>query len=94
MLSERTVMGLNATPAIAEVKAAVVETLGIENRAETIDATTPLLGALPELDSLAVLELVVELERRFGITVEDEELSADAFATLGALTEFVSERRS
>lgn len=87
-------MGLNATPAIAEVKAAVVETLGIENRAETIDATTPLLGALPELDSLAVLELVVELERRFGITVEDEELSADAFATLGALTEFVSEHRS
>jgi acyl carrier protein len=49
---------------------------------------------LPELDSLAVLELVVELERRFGITVEDEELSADAFATLGALTEFVSEHRS
>jgi acyl carrier protein len=87
-------MGLNGTLAIAEVKAAVVETLGIEDRAETIDATTPLLGALPELDSLAVLELLVELERRFGITVESDELSADAFATLATLTEFVSERRS
>jgi acyl carrier protein len=87
-------MGLNGTLAIAEVKAAVVETLGLEDRAETIDATTPLLGALPELDSLAVLELIVELERRFGISVEGDELSADAFATLGTLTDFVTERRS
>lgn len=54
-------MGLNGTLEIAEVRAALVETLGIEDRAETIDATTPLLGALPELDSLAVLELIVEL---------------------------------
>ena len=87
-------MGLNGTLAIAEVKTAVVETLGIEDRAETIDATTPLLGALPELDSLAVLELIVELERRFGIRVEGDELTADAFATLETLTEFVTERRS
>jgi acyl carrier protein len=87
-------MGLNGTLEIAEVKSAVVETLGIEDRAEAIDATTPLLGALPELDSLAVLELIVELERRFGITVEGDELSADAFATLASLTEFVTGRRA
>jgi acyl carrier protein len=86
-------MGLNGTLEIAEVRAALVDTLGIEDRAETIDATTPLLGALPELDSLAVLELIVELERRFGITVTDEDVSADAFATLATLTEFVAERR-
>jgi acyl carrier protein len=93
MVSERTVMGLNGTLAIAEVKAAVVETLGIEDRADTIDAATPLLGAMPELDSLAVLELIVELERRFGITVSDDDVSADVFATLSSLTEFVAERR-
>jgi acyl carrier protein len=86
-------MELNGTLAIAEVKAVVIETLGIEDRADTIDATTPLLGALPELDSLAVLELIVELERRFGITVEGDDVSADAFATLASLTEFVAERR-
>ena len=86
-------MELNGTLAIAEVKAVVIETLGIEPRADTIDATTPLLGALPELDSLAVLELIVELERRFGITVEGDDVSADAFATLASLTEFVAERR-
>ena len=86
-------MGLNGTLAIAEVKAAVVETLGIEDRADTLDATTPLLGALPELDSLAVLELIVELERRFGIRVEGDDVTADAFATLASLTEFVAEHR-
>jgi acyl carrier protein len=92
-VSERTVMGLNGTLAIAEVKAAVVETLGIEDRADTIDAATPLLGALPELDSLAVLELIVELERRFGIAADDDEVTADAFATLASLTEFVAQHR-
>jgi acyl carrier protein len=86
-------MGLNGTLEIAEVKTALVETLGIEDRAESIEATTPLLGALPELDSLAVLELIVELERRFGITVSDEDVTAAAFATLATLTEFVAERR-
>ena len=50
---------------------------------------TPLLGALPELDSMAVLELIVELERRFGITVEDDDVTADVFETLASLTEFV-----
>jgi acyl carrier protein len=90
---ERTIMEMNGTLAIAEVKAVVVETLGIEDRADTIDATTPLLGALPELDSLAVLELIVELERRFGITVDGDDVSADVFATLATLTEFVAERR-
>jgi acyl carrier protein len=90
---ERTIMGMNGTLAIAEVKAVVVETLGIEDRADRIDATTPLLGALPELDSLAVLELIVELERRFGITVDGDDVSADVFATLATLTEFVAERR-
>jgi acyl carrier protein len=86
-------MGLNGTLDIAEVRTALVETLGIEDRAETIDATTRLLGALPELDSLAVLELIVELERRFEITVSDEDVTADAFATLASLTDFVAEHR-
>ena len=86
-------MGLNGTLAIADVKAAVVETLGVEDRADTIDAATPLLGALPELDSLAVLELIVELEQRFGIAVDDDEVTADAFETLASLTEFVDQHR-
>lgn len=77
---------------VAHVKAVVIETLGVEDRADALDTATPLLGALPELDSLAVLELVVELEERFGIVVEDDDVTADVFATLGSLTEFVNSK--
>jgi len=75
------------------VKAVVVETLGVEDRAESLDATTPLLGSLPELDSMAVLELVLELEQHFGITIEGEDVTADVFETLGSLAAFVAEKQ-
>jgi acyl carrier protein len=77
---------------IDAVKAVVVETLGVEDRADTLDASTPLLETLPELDSMAVLELVLELEERFGITVEGEDVTAEVFETLGSLTAFVESK--
>lgn len=75
-----------------EVKDVLVKTLGVEDRADSIDASTPLLGSLPELDSMAVLELVAALEQRFGITVDDDDVTAEIFETLGALTAFVQEK--
>jgi acyl carrier protein len=86
-------MELNATIDIDEVKAVLVDTLGIENRADAIDGATQLIGALPELDSLAVMELVLALEDRFAITVEGEDVTADVFETLGSLTAFVESKR-
>jgi acyl carrier protein len=81
-----------ATQVEQEVKDVLVKTLGVEDRADTIDASTPLLGSLPELDSMAVLELVAALEQRFGITVDDDDVTAEIFETLGALTAFVQEK--
>ncbi|WP_204003187.1 acyl carrier protein [Virgisporangium aurantiacum] len=81
-----------STDVTGEVKAVLVETLGVEDRAATIDASTPLLGSLPELDSMAVLELVAALEQRFGITVDDDDVTAEVFETLGSLTVFVQEK--
>jgi acyl carrier protein len=78
------------TVELGDVKAVLVTTLGIQARAETLDATTELLGSLPELDSLAVLELLAALEQRFGIRIEDEDVSGEVFETLGALTAFVA----
>ncbi len=75
-----------------EVKDVLVKTLGVEDRADTIDASTPLLGSLPELDSMAVLELVAALEQRFGITIDDDDVTAEIFETLGTLTAFVQEK--
>lgn len=81
-----------STDVTGDVKAVLVETLGVEDRAATIDASTPLLGSLPELDSMAVLELVAALEQRFGITVDDDDVTAEIFETLGSLAAFVAEK--
>jgi acyl carrier protein len=78
----------------ADVKAVLITTLGVADRAGSLDAATPLFGSLPELDSMAVVELVCALEARFGITIEDDEVSADIFETLGALTDFVDAKLS
>ena len=49
---------------------------------------------MPELDSLAVVELVLALEDRFGITIEGEDVTADMFETVAALSDFVDSKRS
>lgn len=75
---------------LQDVTDVVVTTLGIEERAAGLTASSPLFGAVPELDSLGVLEVVTALESRFGITIGDEEFSGELFETLGALSQFVS----
>jgi len=69
----------------------IVRTLGIEDRAATVTASTPLFGAMPELDSLAVLDLVAHLEARFQISIDDEDITGEVFETVGSLAEFVQQ---
>jgi acyl carrier protein len=72
-----------------DVKAVVVATLDIEDRADDLVPESRLLGSLPELDSLAVVELLTALQDRFGIEIEDDEVISDIFETLGQLTAFI-----
>jgi acyl carrier protein len=74
---------------VDDVKAVVVDTLGIQDRAEAIDAATPLLGSVPELDSMAVLELILALEERFDVTLDGQDVTAEAFESLASLTALV-----
>jgi acyl carrier protein len=85
-------MDTDTTIDIEAVKVVVVETLGVEDRADALDATTPLLGSFPELDSMAVLELVLELEQRFGITIDSEDVTGEVFETLGSLAALVDHK--
>jgi acyl carrier protein len=85
-------MDLTST-SLDDVKSVVVSILGIEDRAATLTAATPLLGALPELDSMAVVELVTALEARFGFEVSDDDITGDVFETLGSLAAFVDAKR-
>jgi acyl carrier protein len=57
-----------------------------------MSADTPLLGSLPELDSMAVVSLIGALEDHFGIAVDDDDISASTFATLGSLAAFVEQK--
>jgi len=73
-----------------QVLKALDETLSLGGRGLHYTADTALMGAIPEFDSMAVVSLITTLEDRFGIAVDDDEISGDTFATVGSLTEFVA----
>lgn len=72
-----------------EVLRALDDALGLGGRTRTFTPATPLFGSLPELDSMAVVDLITLLEDRFGIAFEDDEITGEVFATVGSLAEFV-----
>ncbi|MCG5517088.1 MULTISPECIES: acyl carrier protein [unclassified Ectothiorhodospira] len=72
-----------------QIKGVLDTVLGLNGRAASFDASTQLLGNIPELDSMAVVTVITTLEEQFGIMVDDDEISAETFETLGSLTEFV-----
>lgn len=67
------------------------DALGLQGRAQSFDRDTPLLGAVPELDSMAVLALITGLENHFGITFEDDDLTGSVFSTVGSLNDVVEQ---
>lgn len=77
---------------IAEVRNIVIDILGLGERGATLQPDSPLLGAIPELDSMAVIGLITALEEHFGIVVNDDEISAEVFETLGSLAAFVDSK--
>ncbi len=80
-----------ATPELlSQVRDLIVETLEIPHRADQLDAGTELLGDIPELDSMAVLNVLTAIEDRFDFVIDDDEFSGEIFETLGSLTEFVA----
>jgi acyl carrier protein len=75
-----------------DVRKVVGSVLQIGNRAQSMAATAPLLGAVPELDSMAVVSLITALEEHFGITVADDEIGASTFETLDSLAQFIERK--
>ncbi len=73
----------------AGVRAVLTEVLGLGQRGAALKADTALLGDLPELDSMAVATVLTALEEHFDLLINDGDLSAETFETLGSLTDFV-----
>jgi acyl carrier protein len=75
------------------VRGVLRDVLGIDAaRAATFDETTPLFGALPELDSMAVAGVLTEIEDRLGIIIDDDEVDGDMLETFGALVRFAASK--
>jgi len=77
---------------LEDVRNIVRESLQLGARADALVADSPLLGSLPELDSMAVVIVLTAMEERYGFFVEDDEVSAETFATLSSLTQFVCDK--
>ena len=72
-----------------EVKRLIGEILQLGDRAKAFKPNTPLLGSIPEFDSMAVVTLINALEEQFGIQIADDEISAETFETVGKVYDFV-----
>ena len=75
-----------------EVLRVLDEVLSLNGRALAYNRDTHLLGAVPELDSMAVVSLITTLEERFGITVEDDDIDGETFASVGSLVDFMNHK--
>lgn len=75
-----------------DIKTMLADVLSLGARKSQLNESTPLLGSIPELDSMAVVNVITAMEDRFGISVSDDEISADTFATLGSLVGFVERK--
>lgn len=65
------------------------EVLSLGGRSASFTNDTHLLGAIPELDSMAVVSLITACEERFGIVIDDDEVDGSTFATVGSFSDFV-----
>ncbi len=75
-----------------EVRDILSDVLSIGERKNSLEEDSSLLGSIPELDSMAVVNVITALEEHFDITVDDDEISAKTFDTLGSLARFVEQK--
>ena len=75
-----------------QVTQILVHALNLDSQSYPLTLSSPLLGAIPELDSMAVVSIITSLEEHFGFSVHDDEISAENFETLGSLVNFVEQK--
>lgn len=70
----------------------VAQVLQIQSRMDSFTSETPLLGSIPEFDSMAVVSVLTAIEEGYGVMIDDDEVTAEVFTTLGTLTAFVQQK--
>ena len=74
------------------IKRVLRETLQLGDRVNAFDESTALFGSIPEFDSMAVVTFVAALEEQFDIKIDDDDITAEVFATVGSLTRLVRDK--
>ena len=82
-------------PTVEEMKAFVIQALNLEGMTPDMVADEgPLIGKGLGLDSVDALELVVAMEKEFGVRIASNEIDPKAFASVASLTRFLQSRMS
>ncbi|MEJ2474983.1 MAG: phosphopantetheine-binding protein [Desulfobacterales bacterium] len=77
---------------ISELKVKIVDLLDLTNiEPEDIDADAPLIGGKLELDSIDVLEMVIMIEKDYGVRIENRELGEKVFANLATMAAYIAD---
>ncbi|MCC8995842.1 MAG: phosphopantetheine-binding protein [Nitrosomonas sp.] len=74
------------------IKKIINHTLALNDRYSEMTKDTYLLGNIPELDSVSIISIILTLEKEFAISIQDDEISAATFSTLGTLTKFIEKK--
>ncbi len=77
-----------------ELRDLLDDVMQLGERAQSLDQNSLLLGEIPEFDSMAVMGVISEMEERFGIELEDDELDGELFSTVGSLQRFINNKLS
>ena len=78
----------------SEVLGVLDDVLSMGGRSKGFGDDMRLLGGVPELDSMAVANLLTALEQRFGFTIEDDEIDGSTFETVGSLVGYVRDKQA
>ena len=88
-------MAVKADDTDALLRAILHDVLGLAPaQIARFDTDTGLFGALPELDSMAVVGLLTEMEDRLGIVIDDDEVDGELLETYGNLLAFAQAKRT
>ena len=74
------------------IKQLLQEVLQLENALADAEPDMELLGNIPEFDSMAVVSVITAMEERFEIIIEDDDIDADIFETIGSLSDFIDSK--
>ncbi|MBQ5403707.1 MAG: acyl carrier protein [Bacteroidales bacterium] len=79
---------------ITELKKEIIKTLNLEEiKVEDIKNDEPLFGSGLGLDSIDALELIVMMEKKYGIKLKDVSQGKKIFTSVNTMTEYIKNNR-